>query len=98
MQRSNTNATLVNLAVNQGLRINTEAPQGVDTLLTKVTRDNPSKPNQTRRNSQKSRGYVVLSGVMLCHLGLSRDPRNSKSPAYSERVGASPARGTTNVE
>ena len=98
MQRSNTKATLVNLAVNQGLRINTEAPQGGDTLLTEVTRDNPSKPNQTRRNSQKSRGYVVLSGVMLCHLGLSRDPRNSKSPAHCERVGASPARGTTNGE
>ena len=70
MQRSNTKATLANLAVNMGLRINTEAPQGAETLLTQVTRDNPSKPNQTRRNSQKSRGYIVLSGVILCYPGL----------------------------
>ena len=77
MQRSNTKATLVNLAVNQRLRINTEAPQGGDTLLTQVTRDNPSKHS-------KLAGRV---GVILCYLWLFRDLRNSKSPAHCERAG-----------
>ena len=84
MQRPNTKATLANLAVNQGLRINTEAPQGVDTLLTKVTRDNPSKHSK----------LAEIVGVILCYLGLCRDPRNLKFPAHCERAGASPASGT----
>ena len=86
MQRSNTKASLVNLAVNQRLRINTEAPQGGDTLLTQVTRDNPSKHSK----------LAEIVGGILCYLVLCRDPRNLKFPAHCERASASPAPGTIN--
>jgi hypothetical protein len=49
------------LAGNYCYRINAVAPPGV---LTQVTRNNPSKPNETQQNGEKSRGYIVLSGVM----------------------------------
>jgi hypothetical protein len=59
------NWLLMYLAGNYCYRINALAPPGgADTLLTQITRDNPLKPNATQKNGQKSRGYVVLSGVI----------------------------------
>jgi hypothetical protein len=58
------NQLIVYLAGNYCYRVNVIAPRGADTLLTQITRDNPSKPDKTHKKGQKSRGYVVLSGVM----------------------------------
>ena len=78
--------SLVNLAVNQGFRINAVVPGGADTLLTQGTRDNPSKHSK----------LAEIVRVILCYLGLCRDPRNLKFPAHCERAGTSPALGTIN--
>ena len=55
------NWLLMCLAGNYCGRINAMPPRG---MLTQITHRNPSKLDQTRQNGQKSRGYVVLSGVM----------------------------------
>jgi len=36
-----------------------------DTLLTQITRDNPSKLYKTQLNGSRGGGYVVLCGVIL---------------------------------
>ena len=64
--------SLVNLAVNQGFRINAVIHGDADTLLTQGTGGNPSKHSK----------LAEIVGVILCYLGLCRDPRNLKSPAH----------------
>ena len=74
----------MNLVVNQGFRINAVIPGGADTMLTQENCDNPSKHSK----------LAEIVGVVLCYLGLCRDPRNLKFPALCERAGTSPAPGT----
>ena len=63
-----------------------------DTLLIQITRDNPSKPDQTQQNSQKSGGYVVLSEVISRSKELkiprSLRARRFKSGPGDHKIGA----------
>ena len=52
--------SLVNLAVNQGFRINAVVPGGADTLLTQGTCDNPSKHSKLAEIVGVIWGYIAI--------------------------------------